>query len=295
MAVMYNKPANLKYTDLAIYIDANAYKIRNDGEYPQVEATIYEYLYHIIYALACKAAYFKQFADYDAFACYAAGEIYVAMRKKLINEGKDVRGKKILPVKSSLNFIKATMFPLKINYQKENFGEVIDPGIHANTERLKLNLTEAIQQQYRPSLGEAYEETAAQIPYIIDKIVETTPFRNDALFCKRLRVSITLTLLNDLTIPKKLHKKLLNSIEKQSTIKSSKQLITTYAKNIEPALLWHLDKDLQNYVRVLTTKVKRLITQNFEAAVHTGELSDDLIDHMMRNAYDNYDEKGDID
>ena len=64
---------------------------------------------------------------------------------KLLNEGKEVRGKKIVPIKSSLNFIKATMFPLKINYQKENFGEVIDPSLHANTQILKTNIIEAIQ------------------------------------------------------------------------------------------------------------------------------------------------------
>lgn len=52
MAVTFNKPANLKYTDLAIYIDANAYKIKNTGEYPGVESKIYEYLYHLIYALS---------------------------------------------------------------------------------------------------------------------------------------------------------------------------------------------------------------------------------------------------
>lgn len=167
MSVMFNKPANLKYTDLAIYIDANAHKIKNTGEYPEVEAKVYEYLYHILYALAFKAGYFRQFDDYDYFACYGAGEIFIAMRKKLLAEGNEVRGKKVVPIKSSLNFIKATMFPLKINYQKETFGEIIDPSVHANTEVLKSNLTEAIQQQYRSTSIEIYEETAEEIPNLI--------------------------------------------------------------------------------------------------------------------------------
>jgi len=294
MPVMFNKPANLKYTDLAIYIDANAYKLKNGGEYPEVESTIYEYLYHIVYALACKAAYFRQFSDYDYFACYAAGEILLAMRKKLQNEGKDVRGKKIIPVKSSLNFIKATMFPLKINYQKETFGEVIDPAIHGNTDVLRTNLTEAIQQQYRPAPQETYEETAAEIPKIIKQVLENTPFRNNQGLCEKLYLSITLTLLNDLAIPKKLHKKLTNNIEKQSATKKSRKLINEYVKNIEPALLWHLDEGFKNYVRVLTIKVKSLISKTFEENAHSGELSEDLLDRLMRNAYENYDGMGEI-
>lgn len=292
MGVMYTKPANLKYTDLAIYIDANAYKIKNEGEFPKVESTIYEYLYHIVYALACKAAYFRNFPDYDSFACYAAGEIYMTMRKKLINEGKDVRGKKTIPIKSSLNFIKATMFPLKINYQKENFGTVIDPGIHSNIDSLRTNLTESIQQNYRASLIESYQETAEEIPRIVEKVIQNTPFRNNKLFCKKLSLSVTLTLLNDFTLPKKMRKRLLNSIQKQSAIKSSKQFVNTYAINVEPALLWHLDDSFRNYVRILTIKVKKLLSISFEQAIHSGELSDDLIDSLMRNIHENYVERG---
>lgn len=295
MAATFNKPANLKYTDLAIYIDANAFKIKNEGEYPEVEAKIYEYLYHILYALACKAGYFRQFDDYDYYACYGAGEIFMAMRKKLLNEGKEIRGKKVVPIKSSLNFIKATMFPLKINYQKDYFGEIIDPAIHSNTEVLKENLTEAIQQQYRPSMIETYYETANEIPGLIRKVIKKTPFRNHKDLCQKLYLSITLTLLNDLTVPTKLYKKLTKTLENNPSKKATKKLIGSYVNNIEPALLWHLDAGFQNYVRILTIKVKSLISRSFENNAHSGELSDELLDRLMRTAYENYDVKGDMD
>lgn len=294
MAVTFNKPANLKYTDLAIYIDANAHKIKNEGEYPEVEAKIYEYLYHILYALACKAGYFRQFDDYDYYACYGAAEIFVTMRKKLLDEGKEIRGKKVVPIKSSLNFIKATMFPLKINYQKENFGEVIDPAIHSSTDALKKNFTEAIQQQYRPSMIETYYETANEIPDLIRKVIKKTPFRNHKDLCQKLYLSITLTLLNDLTVPTKLYKRLIKRLDKNPSTKATKKLIKSYVNNIEPALLWHLDIGFQNYVRILTIKVKSLISRSFEDNAHSGELSDALLDRVMRTAYENYNEKGDV-
>lgn len=295
MGAMYNKPANLKYTDLAIYIDANSYKLKNEGEYPEEESTIYEYLYHIVYALACKAGYFRYFSDYDPFACYAAGELYMAMRNKLLNEGKEVRGKKTVPIKSALNFIKATLFPLKINYQKENFSTVVDPALHPNTPVLHTALTEAIQQQYRPAFLDAFNETAKQIPELIREVIYTTPFRNDRLFCKKLYLSITLTLLNDITLPKKVRKKLINSVQKLSSTSGVKHLISTYANNLEPAILWHIDNSFQNYVRILTIKVKKLISKKFNYAIHSDDLSDDLIDSIMQNVYENYDDKGDMD
>lgn len=294
MGAMFNKPANLKYTDLAIYIDANAHKIINEGEFPLVEATIYEYLYHIVYALACKAAYFKP-QYYDSFAGYAAGELYMSMRKKLINDGKDNRGRTVVPVKSSLNFIKATLFPLKINYQKENFGSVIDPNVHGGTDLLKENITEAIQQQYRTIPIEVYQDTAQELPQIIKQVIQKTPFRNDCLFCQKLYISIILTLLNDITLPSKIHKKISKNLAKRVTNKTPLQLLSLYTNNIEAPILWHLDKSFQDYVRIMVIKVKQLIAKSVEIGMHSGELSDELIDRLMRGAYDTYDEKGDVD
>ena len=258
MGVTFNKPAGLKYTDLAIYIDANAYKIKDEGAYPEVESKIYEYLYHLVYALARKAGYFKYFDDYDYFACYGAGELYMTMRKKLIDEGKEVRGKKVVPIKSSLNFIKATLFPLKINYQKDNFSTVVDPGLHKNISVLEESLTQAVQQQYQPPLFEAYQETTEQIPNLINEVIYNTPFRRDKVFCAKLYLSIILTLLNDITIPRKLHKKMLKNVQKLSNIKGTRKLINTYVNNLEAPILWHIEDGFQNYVRILTIKVKKI-------------------------------------
>lgn len=34
----------MKYTDMCIYIDANIEKLRNPGEYPEIEEKVYNYL-----------------------------------------------------------------------------------------------------------------------------------------------------------------------------------------------------------------------------------------------------------
>ena len=42
--MLFKKPSGLKYTELCMYIDKNTEKLRNPGEYPEVENTVYNYL-----------------------------------------------------------------------------------------------------------------------------------------------------------------------------------------------------------------------------------------------------------
>ena len=113
-------------TPICIYAVSAPTKVKEEGV--SVESKNMNIFTPIILCMPWRVSLdiFDIFHDYDSFACYAAGELYMSMRNKLINEGKEMRGKIIVPIKSSLNFIKATMFPLKINYQNANFSTVVD-------------------------------------------------------------------------------------------------------------------------------------------------------------------------
>ncbi len=52
--MIWKKPANMKYTDLCIFIDENVPKIVTPGEHPELENTIYNYLWLLVKALAIK-------------------------------------------------------------------------------------------------------------------------------------------------------------------------------------------------------------------------------------------------
>jgi hypothetical protein len=122
--MLWKKPANLKYTDLCIYIDENVPKILNPGEHPDIENTIYNYLWLLVKALAIKKCMFTDFQDYDMYAFYAANRLFFALRKNQLNQGKTIKGKLIRPIKSCLNYTKALLYPMKIEYQRESFREV---------------------------------------------------------------------------------------------------------------------------------------------------------------------------
>ena len=60
--MIYQKPKDVTYTEMCMYIDDNVYKDNFD------ERLVYEYIYHIVYMLAKKAQYFKKNSYYDDFA-----------------------------------------------------------------------------------------------------------------------------------------------------------------------------------------------------------------------------------
>lgn len=287
MSVTFNRPRGLKYTDMAIYIDAHLPEIKVPDQNPAVEAKIYEYIYHILYALSCKAGYFKNFADYDSFACYGACELFFSMRKKLINEGKEVRGKLVVPIKSSLNFIKATMFPLKVNYQREAFTQIVDPAIHDNAEQFDAEAREDIQNMYRRDIAESLSEISSAIPYILKQVLDLTPFKHDLLMRKKFQISVLLTLLDDITIPNKLRNKLKSKISvNENNEKIINKLLVAYETNPNNVILWHLDPRYGAYVRLLTQKLKRWLANELQVSIHSGDLSDDIIDSIMNSAYE---------
>ena len=121
----WKKDPKLKYTDLCIYIDENIPKLAEPGKYPEIENKIYNYLWLLVKALAIKKCMFNNFEDYDGFATHSANRLFFALRKNYQNQGKTIKGKLIRPIKSCLNYTKALLYPMKVEYQNETFNEVI--------------------------------------------------------------------------------------------------------------------------------------------------------------------------
>lgn len=196
----YHKPANMKYTDMCIFIDQHMPETVNNGEYPYIESKIFEYLYHIIYALACKQNFFKNFDDYDTFSMYGASELFLSMRNKQRNAGKIVRGKEVVPVKSCLNFIKSVLFPLKVNYQRNSFASILNPELNQSTDRIEETIKANVRSNYSFSLEDDLNDMSNQLPSIVRKVIKETPYRLDPLMCSRLTISCMLTFINDVTL-----------------------------------------------------------------------------------------------
>lgn len=290
MAGQFHKDPQLKYTDMCIYIDANLDKIVVNGENPEIESKIYEYLYHILYALACKANFFPNFEDYNAFAMFGAGELYISLRNKQINAGKVVRGKEVLPIKSSLNYIKSVLFPLKVNYTRQNFAGVFNPELGHNTEKMIENLKESVRAQYRTDLQEDLEELLNNLPNTVHRIIWQTPYKKDPVMLNRLYISCVLTFINDITLPNKIK----NKLNKSKKVMEDTKLLNLYKNTCDEVILWHIPLSLKDYVRLLVKKIKIQLSNDLDRARTENDLEDDVVDNIIKTAYAQYDDTGDF-
>ena len=167
----YQKPAGIKYTDMAIYIDKHSY---DENRSEEVDALIYEYLYHLVYALSLKKNYFKNYQDYDSFSCYGAMRVF----SRLINKNQFREEKPLKKIKSVLNYIKSVLYAFKTDYQKENYVEILNPELGTDTFQLQEDINDSIQSSYSYNKEEDVKELLTQGFEIIKKIVYNTPYKN---------------------------------------------------------------------------------------------------------------------
>lgn len=231
--MLYKKPSGMKYTSMCQYIDANVPKIVNPGEYPEIEATVYNYLWLLVKALAIKKCMFKKFEDYDGYAFYAATRLFLALRKNHLNQGKIIKGKQIRPIKSCLNYTKALLYPMKIEYQRETFKEIIEEEFvskkfDAFTYKEQLKSEAMDSSDISAQLSAYLHDALSQQSRLLDNLLEKSPFGPMTPEYKNLKISI---LLNGINI---LHTK--------------KKLVVTDQQSI---ILWHLPKTMTSYVKIL--------------------------------------------
>ena len=230
--MLWKKPANMKFTDLCIFIDQNVPNIVNPGENPELENTIYNYLWLLVKALAIKKRMFTDFKDYDMYAFYAANRLFFALRKNQINQGKTIKGKEIRPIKSCLNYTKALLYPMKIEYQRESFKEVIDAEFvskkfDAFTYKEQLKNKARSQSDVSQHFKELVQELFIQSGTILDKILQKSPFNKATPEYQNLKISILLTSIQILK-----NKKKLDAVP-------------------QSIILWHLPKSMTNYTKIL--------------------------------------------
>ena len=269
--MLYKKPTGMRYTEMCQYIDANVSKLINPGEFPDIEATVYNYLWLLVKALAIKKCMFNKFEDYDGYSFYAATRLFLALRKNYVNQGKIIKGKQIRPIKSCLNYTKALLYPMKIEYQRETFKEIIEEEFVSNKfdafayeahlksrTRDSLEMTTQLKAYLHAALGKKNK--------ILEKLLEKSPFGPSTSEYKNLKISI-----------------LLNSI---NIIQTKNKLVVTDQQNI---VLWHLPKNMTNYVKVLVKEFFMAIKLEIMDCCHESCLTDDMLTTILQATWkENY-------
>lgn len=260
--MLWRKPADMRYTDMCIWIDQNIPKIgEHPGEYPDIEDTVYNYLYLLTKALSIKKRMFQNFEDYDGYALYAAQRLFTAIQKNYQNQGKTIKGKVISPIKSCLNYTKALLYPMKVEYMRETFAQVISEeftGKQFDAYAFKETLKEqAAQSQTSIMLQVAVADVLHSIPKYIDQTLAGSPFHKNQPEWKKLKITLLLNFLHGLN--------------------------TTGAIEWNPVtvLLWKLPKSLIGYVKILLTELYTTFKENLIECYKENNLSDAILEKMI--------------
>lgn len=274
----------VRAVDMCIYIDTHIY---NEFD----ESLVFGYLQWLFYALSIKKRYFSNYDDYDSYAIYAATQTYIRLTDKRQFLPED-DPKYLKRVKSVLNFIKRIMYPLKVNYQKSVFNEVVKSA--ETSEYDGASALEAINDSLTSNMINSNSYLSAEIElYIksikrtIERIIANTPYRSDPTLSHRLYMSCLISFLKRITLSAK-NKYRLKVLEKEP---SQKLLDATYEEEQRTSTTcWRLSDEYDSYIHVLTTQVLETCVKDIKALVRDYSITDDILQVALLNGKTSKDE-----
>lgn len=260
--IYYKKPQDLKYTDMAIWIDENAYSDSCD------DTKLFEYLYHIMKMLSVQGKFFNHSADQDDYALYAATHIFMRYKDKRQFEE---RPHKVCKIKSALNYAKKLASPLRARYIQENNKTEIngleEDFVYNSLQSIILSSVDELNVSH-------FKLYMNDITLTISNFLSSIPYRKNTAIWLNICISVLLTFLNSITLSKR-NEQNLKRIEnvKGTFVQDYVSKIYDEARN-EPVILFHLDDKYRDYIFVLSNEIRHIVYADLSEMLHTYVPSD---------------------
>lgn len=264
---LFQKPDDMTYTDLCIWLDNNFYTEGCDMN------TSYKYIWLICNMLACKGRYFTNALDYQDFSSYLAYDVYARM----IDTNKP-------PIKSVLNYIKSIINFRKNAYRRESYSEIIDvskPEYESfNDDLFKENYKSSIEEYNHARLERSIRDLLESIPSIIKNNIPKI-YKNNKVEFENIYISCLLTLLNSYTLPNEAIKYLK---EKESSCSTFNE-VNYYRKHLDnEIILWHVPKTMETTIKVIINKTNSIIVRGIREISTESNISDDEFNSVVFSA-----------
>lgn len=245
----YNKPADMSYTDIAKWVDENAYLDDVD------EMLLYKYLYLLTDMLAKRYGYFTNPELYDTFALFSASRLTMRLRgnaqKIILNaEGVEKNNEKI---KSILNYLKRVIYPYKSDFESEYVMKPVE-GVEIISLG-RIDIGESLSDHNDVFDMFELHNTLQNSITIIRSYLGKLPRSKNSAEWTNIYISCLLTLIDQMT----LSPSQLNSIRRVP--KNRQMAIEELLKeNLRrPPILYHLDEGLSDYITVLVREIRHLL------------------------------------
>lgn len=289
--MFYNKPKDVTYTDMAIWIDANAYTPNCDYE------KLYIYVYHLARMLAYKHSYFDNAQDYDDFSLYVAGQMYkrYTLANQVLEYSQDGlsaaadgflevtdsenQPRQMSKVKSVLNYVTKSLYFFKTHYlqwaKTQTYQKLDDPVPYSYDSWFSASMRDAAAAYYRSD----YLLYLEDIPKTLIDSLKNIPHRKNSAEFQNITISCLLSFLNVITL-KNRDLKILD----QAVYSYDNRFMQFYAQNRKDyVILYHLDESYRDYIYVLVNRVMTLIRNDLrhimEEYIPVNDLIYDVLDY----------------
>ena len=266
MNQLFKKPKDMRWVDLAMWIDDNFYK--QDCDYN----TAYEYMYLLASMLAAKRHYFSVQEDYEEFAASLAYDTY----KRMSDETRP-------KIKSVLNYMKSIMSFRRAAFNIQKRQKIIDPQF--DTEWDSVNYVEMYKEAYEASnrdiLFDGVTSVLKLIPQTIRKNIPKV-YKLDLCEYENIYISCMLSMLNKITLPQMYESKLNTRLETTPSFDEVKY----YKKYLDDEIiLWHLDSSKKDIIRIILNKVNNWITNEIKSLSNDIKISDTEFANIMTSGF----------
>jgi hypothetical protein len=243
----YRKDPKITYTQMAMWIDNNAYTENCDIE------KMYIYIYHLSFMLSKKNKIYTDNDDCDRFSLYMANRVLARFTSPNQFVMKEDGTPKVSRIKSVLNYLKNVIHLYKIDYQnKELFVSDSDFVTYVPHNELGEYIS-GVTDIYDRADFEAFFNTVDRVIY---DHLKGIPYKRDSAEWYNIYMSCILSLINTMTLPKEVRKHL-----EEKNVIDAVSVERAYTKlRYEPPILFHLDDSMSNYIRVLVNEIKHKIS-----------------------------------
>lgn len=270
-----DKKAKNIHARMAVYFDNHIY----DDPEERDDTLLYQYLYHIIYMLACRKKFFTKFTDYDQFSLFMATRIYLRITNP---RHQEEHGR----IKSILNYCKALVNRTKVDYQREMFNEIIGTNmkgrIDGSGDRLRNDIEESLQSTHcnESCIDEEILVAITNIPTIIKDVMSETPYPKGTELYHRIYMSVYISLLNSITLSNPALRRISGGRRETNT--------RLYSAEMEHCVtLWRLDDTYYNMIQMLVVKTRKRICGNISEIRKSVEMCSEDLNAVILSAYGN--------
>lgn len=242
--MVFEKPKDMKYTDMCIYIDKNSYGEDCDEE------TLYSYLWLLVDMLARKSCYFLDKQTHTQFCFWSANYLFYRIRHPKIQCGKTYDDTRIVNV---LDYLKKSLPLLKIKFMstsnpQKNTRQIDAIYSHNSMDILNQLVVDGADREKKIDFSSSIDSCCS----VVLECVKDTPFGGTKEETP-LYISVLCSLLNMTTLSNS-SKEFLHKDRKRNTVTDGviEGLYKKERKNF--VILYHLDDSMKDLVRVLTIK-----------------------------------------